>query len=55
MSAKLWVVEYDNDTGPNDDCFWEYWDIVNTATGARFRSRERADALWLCDLLNNTI
>jgi len=32
--------EYDNDTGPNDDGFWEWWDIPGVA---RFDRQEDAE------------
>lgn len=45
-----WAIEYDNDTGPNDEDFAEWWTISN---GKRsFTCKNEDDAEWLCDLLN---
>ena len=45
-----WKVEYGTDTGSDDECFFEYWDVSN---GVRsFRANEEADARWLCSFLN---
>jgi hypothetical protein len=45
-----WTIEYDNDTGPDDDGFWEWWTVTN---GTRsFKCDDKADAKWLAELLN---
>lgn len=25
----MWKIEYDNDTGSNDEGFWEWWSVTN--------------------------
>jgi hypothetical protein len=45
-----WTIEYDNDTGPNDGGFWEWWTVSDGAHSFKCDSEE--DAKWLCDLLN---
>ena len=45
-----WEVEYDNDTGPNDDCFVEWFNVSDGVTS--FRAYEEKDALWLKAVLN---
>ena len=45
-----WTVEYDNDVGPNDEGFWECWNVTD---GNRvFKADDEGDARWLCDMLN---
>lgn len=51
MDSTLWRVEYDNDTGPNDEGFWEIWTVTNDKRS--FRAESEADAKWLCDRLNS--
>ena len=47
------TVEYDNDTGPDDGGFWEWWTITD---GNRvFEAKNSDDAVWLCELLNKEI
>lgn len=51
-AAKVakWTIEYYNDTGPNDEGFWEWWDVTN---GKRsFKTDTEDDAKWLCAFLN---
>ena len=44
-----WTIEYDNDTGPSDEGFWEWWTVSN---GERaFKCDSEQDAVWLCDML----
>ena len=46
----MWTIEYDNETIGDDDGFAEWWTVTN---GERFfESRDKADAEWLCALLN---
>lgn len=47
-----WTIEYDNDVGPNDDGFWEWWTVTNGER--RFKCDEQADAEWLMEKLNNS-
>ncbi len=45
-----WTIEYENDTGPADEGFAEWWTVTN---GIRsFRCIMQDDAKWLCELLN---
>jgi hypothetical protein len=47
---NFWRVDYNNDTGPNNESFWEWWEVTD---GARiFKCDDENDAQWLCDLLN---
>ena len=48
-----WKVEYQNDTGPNDDSYWEWWDVSNGKTN--YKANTENDAVWLCELLNGII
>jgi hypothetical protein len=50
MSKIKWPVEYGNDTGHNDESFWEWWNVTNGAIVFRANSEEEAHRL--CDLLN---
>ena len=45
-----WKIEYDNDTGPGDEGFGEWWTITDDEKA--FRCYDEDDAKWLCDLLN---
>lgn len=49
MKAK-WTIEYDNDTGPNDGGFWEWWTVTNGEKS--FKSDDKGDAKWLAEVLN---
>ena len=47
----MWEIEYDNDTGTNDDGYRRWWTVTN---GIRyFGCNGKDDAIWLCDLLNH--
>lgn len=46
----MWKVEYENDTGYNDEGFWEWWEVTNGETS--FRCKEEEDANWLAEQLN---
>lgn len=50
MTTK-WKVEYDNDTGPNDDNYYQFWTISDG--NKVFTCYNEEDADWLCKLLNN--
>lgn len=41
-----WRIDYDNDTGPGDGGFWEWWTVTDGNRSFRVDSSE-ADALWL--------
>jgi len=45
-----WIIEYDNDTGPDDDGFAEWWIVTDGEKD--FKCRKESDAEWLCDVLN---
>lgn len=47
----MWKVEYDNDTGPNDEGFCEWWTITNGEK--TFTTHSKPNATWLCHLLNS--
>ena len=45
-----WTIEYDNDVGPDDEYFIEWWIVTN---GERaFKSNTKIDAEWLKSTLN---
>lgn len=46
----MWKIEYDNDVGPNDEGFWEWWDVSDGETTFRANSENQAE--WLADALN---
>jgi hypothetical protein len=48
--VNKWTVEYDNDTGPNDEGYWEWWDVSDGTT--TFKAFTDESAKWLCVLLN---
>lgn len=45
-----WKVEYSNDVGPNDEGFWEWWEVTNGQV--TFKADAEKDAEWLCAVLN---
>lgn len=45
-----WAVEYDNDVGPNDEGFWEWWEVTDCKT--TYKTDDKAAAERLCALLN---
>jgi hypothetical protein len=46
-----WKIEYNNDTGSDDESFWEWWSV--TDGDKTFKCTKEEDATWLCRLLNN--
>jgi hypothetical protein len=46
-----WIVEYDNDTGPYDESFRQWWTVTDGETSFECNSEKKAN--WLCDLLNS--
>jgi hypothetical protein len=45
----IWTIEYNNDTGPDDESFSEWWIVTN---GKRhFKCSSEGDAEWLRMLL----
>lgn len=55
MSGELkpWAIEYNNDTGSNDEGFWEWWDV--TDGDISFKANTEESAKFLCEKLNATI
>lgn len=49
----MWTIEYDNDTGPGDEGYWEWWDVTDGNISFRCDSQESAE--WLCYILNNLV
>jgi hypothetical protein len=45
-----WQVEHENDTGPGDEGYHEWWEVTDGY--AIFRTISEWDAAWLRDLLN---
>lgn len=45
-----WIVNYDNDTGPDDDGFDEWWTVTDCEKS--YRCGTQAEALWLETVLN---
>ncbi|WP_370372955.1 hypothetical protein [Henriciella pelagia] len=53
MSSKSdWTIEYDNDVGPNDDYFVQWWDVSNGEKS--YRCSTEADAVELKALLDRS-
>lgn len=49
--APAWTVKYDNDVGPDDGGFWEWWDVyLDDAHVARFDNE--ADAIAYAAMMN---
>lgn len=47
----MWTIEYENDTGPGDESFIEWWNVIKG--NESFRCSTEVSAVWLCDVLNN--
>ncbi len=45
MSNAMWKILYDNDTGPSDEGFCEWWIITNGEK--EFKCFDEGDAKWL--------
>lgn len=48
-----WRIEYENDVGPDDGGFWEWWTVTDGEKS--FKCDKEEDAKWLCDLLNKEV
>lgn len=48
----MWNIEYENDTGMNDEGFYEWWEISDG--NKTFTCDNKDDAIWLRDVLNNS-
>lgn len=46
----MWKIQYDNDTGPDDESFLEWWTVTDGEK--TFDCSNEDDAKWLCELLN---
>ena len=44
-----WKIEYDNDIGPSEDGYSEWWCVTDGNRSYQTNSEE--DARWLCDAL----
>lgn len=47
---KTATIEYDNDTGPGDEGFEEWWTVK--FADKSFRCNSEQDAIWLAGILN---
>lgn len=45
----MWRIEYENDTGPGDEGFWESWTVTNG--NMSFSATSQEDAEWLFNRL----
>ncbi len=45
MKTEKWEITYDNDTGPGDDGYAEWWHV--TKGEKSFKCYEEEDAKWL--------
>ena len=50
--SDAWQIIYNNDTGPDDDGFWEWWDV--TDGNRSFRCDSEEDAKWLVENLSRS-
>ena len=46
-----WRIYYDNDTGPDDESYWEWWTVTNDEKSFKCDSQE--DAEWLLSIIAN--
>lgn len=51
MTTAPWKIEYNNDTGPGDDSFYEWWEVSNG--DMTFKSDNEDHAEWLLALLKS--
>ena len=50
---KRWEIELNNDVGHNDECYVEWWEVIDTTNLHKpFKCGSKTDAEWLCELLN---
>lgn len=50
--SDAWQIIYNNDTGPDDDGFWVWWDV--TDGNRSFRCDSENDAKWLLENLSRS-
>lgn len=46
-----WKIEYNNDVGPSDESFWEWWEVSDGYN--IFKTSNEESAKWLCATLNS--
>ena len=51
----MWTIDYDNDTGPDDDGYWEWWTVTNGSRSFKCDSREDAEWLLTAILASETL
>lgn len=51
-SPIQWTIEYDNDTGPGDDAFNEWWNVTD-GRWRTFRCNSEDDAAFLIRAVNS--
>lgn len=47
----MWRIDYDNDTGPIDEGYHEWWNVTNDEMSFKCDKQEHAN--WLCKVLND--
>lgn len=52
QEPAAWRIEYDNDVGPDDGGFWEWWTVTDGTKS--FKCDSKPEAEWLCAKLNAT-
>jgi hypothetical protein len=51
---SVYTYQYENYTGPQDDCYYEYW-TVEGPDGIVCEAKTEQYAILICDLLNKNI
>lgn len=46
------TIKYDNDVGPDDDGFWEWWDILSPSGETIAKCDKQDYAIMICAFLN---
>lgn len=44
-----WKITYDNDTGPNDEGYWEWWNVSNDELGLSYKCNTEKEAKYLLE------
>ena len=50
MSMDVWTIEHENEVGPDDEWYRDWWKVTDGVT--TFEARTEGDAQWLRDTLN---
>jgi hypothetical protein len=50
MKDLIWKIEWHNDVGPDDEGYWEWWEVSDGVK--TFRCDSEDDAKWLLSILN---